>query len=132
MLKLEGQNIISMYFQCFSYTSIIFKGFLIILKRSSQYEGLKTILTIQIKNNYIIINFRAFTDVIGTLSVFVVQRIKYHLNIIMHLTTLQPLKNIMFDIMFSIVLRQFATCIRTYGDTWGNMFQTYINKCIML
>ena len=70
-----------------------------------EYEGLKTILTIQIKNNYIIINFRAFTDVIGTISVFVVQRIKYHLNIIMHLTTLQPLKNIMFDIMFSIVLR---------------------------
>ena len=70
-----------------------------------EYEGLKTIHTIQIKNNYIIINFRAFTDVIATLSVLVIRRIKYHLNIIMHLTTLQPLKHIMFDIMFSIVLR---------------------------
>ena len=70
-----------------------------------EYEGLKAIYRIQIKNNCIIINFRAFTDVIGTLSLFVVRRIKYHLNIIMHFTTLQPLKHIMFDIMFSIVLR---------------------------
>ena len=84
--------------------------YLIYIQRShyyieEEYEGLDTIYRIQIKNNCIIINLRAFTDVIGTLSVFVVRRMKYHLNIIMHLTTLQPLKHIMFDIMFSIVLR---------------------------